>query len=83
MITGNSGGTVSFAWTAATGGPTSYIIEAGSTPGATNLANSDLGSTATTFTTTGVGRGTYYVRLRAKNSFGVSGVSNEVVLVVP
>jgi hypothetical protein len=82
-ITGNSGGTVSFAWNAASGGPTSYIIEAGSAPGATNLANSDLGGTATIFTAAGVGRGTYYVRLRAKNAFGVSGPSNEVVLVVP
>jgi hypothetical protein len=83
MITGNSGGTVSFSWTASSGSPTSYIIEAGSTPGATNLANSDLGGTATTFTAPGVGRGTYYVRLRAKNSCGTSSVSNEVTLVVP
>lgn len=81
-ITGNSGGTVSFTWSAASGSPTTYIIEAGSTSGATNLANSDLGGSATSFTATGVGRGTYFVRLRAKNSCGTSGVSNEVVLVV-
>jgi hypothetical protein len=82
-LTGNSGGTVSFSWSASSGSPTTYIIEAGSTPGATNLANSDLGGTATTFTTTGVGRGTYYVRLRARNTCGTSGVSNEITLVVP
>ena len=82
-ITGNSGGTVSFRWTASAGSPSSYIIEAGSTPGAANLANSDLGGTATSFTASGVGHGTYYVRLRAKNTCGTSAPSNEVVLVVP
>jgi hypothetical protein len=83
VLTGNSGGTVSFQWIAAAGGPTSYIIEAGSTPGATNLANSDLGSTATSFTASGVGRGTYFVRLRARNACGTGAPSNEVTLVVP
>jgi hypothetical protein len=83
ILTGNSGGTVSFIWGASSGSPTTYIIEAGSTPGATNLANSDLGGTATAFTAFGVGRGTYYVRLRARNSCGTSGPSNEVTLVVP
>jgi hypothetical protein len=83
ILTGNSGGTVSFIWGASSGSPTTYIIEAGSTPGATNLANSDLGSSATVFTAFGVGRGTYYVRLRGRNSCGTSGPSNEVTLVVP
>jgi hypothetical protein len=78
----NSGGTVAFSWTAASGSPTSYIIEAGSQPGLANLANSDLGSAATTMTATRVGAGTYYVRVRAKNAFGNSGPSNEVVLIV-
>jgi predicted phage tail protein len=83
FVTGNSGGTVSFSWSASSGSPTTYIIEAGSTPGTANLANSDLGGPATTFTASGVGRGTYYVRLRAKNACGTSGVSNEVTLIVP
>src|SRR6185295_6817092 len=61
-ITGNTGGTVSFQWNASAGA-TSYVIEAGSIPGASNLANSDLGSSATSFTAPGVGRGTYFVRL--------------------
>jgi hypothetical protein len=81
-ITGNSGGTVSFQWNASAGA-TSYVIEAGSIPGASNLANSDLGSSATSFTAPGVGRGTYFVRLRAKNLCGVSAPSNEVTLIVP
>ena len=80
-ITYNSGGTVSFSWGAGTGA-TSYIIEAGSGPGLANLANANLGSSATSATFSGVGAGTYYVRLRSVNACGVSGVSNEVVLVV-
>jgi hypothetical protein len=82
VVTGNSGGTVSFRWNASANA-TSYVIETGSTPGAANLANSDLGSTATAFTAAGVGRGTYYVRLRAKNTCGTSGASNELTLIVP
>ena len=82
-VSGNSGGTVTFTWGPSSGGPTTYIIEAGSTAGATNLANADLGSTATSYTAFGVGRGTYFVRLRARNGCGTSPVSNELVLVVP
>jgi matrixin len=77
----NSGGTVSFAWGASTNA-ISYIIEAGSVPGASNLANANLGSSATTATFGGVGRGTYFVRLRATNICGPSGPSNEVTVVV-
>jgi len=81
-LTGNSGGTVSFRW-GASASATTYVIEAGSTPGATNLANANLGSSATSATFTGVGRGTYYVRLRAQNACGTGSVSNEVTLIVP
>ena len=82
-ITGNSGGSVAFAWNASIGSPTTYILEAGTTPGTTDLVVLDLGGPATTFTANGVGAGTYYVRLRANNACGTSGVSNEVVLIVP
>ena len=82
-LTRNSGGTVSFAWTASSGSPTTYLIEAGSASGTSNLVpGSDLGSTATTFTATSVGRGTYYVRMRARNACGTGSASNEVVLIV-
>jgi peptidyl-Asp metalloendopeptidase len=77
----NSGGTVSFAWTAAPGA-TTYVIEAGSAPGLSNLASADLGSASTSATFNGIGAGTYYVRLRARNTCGTSGVSNEATLVV-
>jgi len=77
-----SNGTVSFVWNASATA-TTYIIEAGSIPGATNLANANLGSSATSATFNGVPNGTYYVRLRAQNACGASGVSNEVTLILP
>jgi hypothetical protein len=78
----NAGGTVSFVWNAASGSPTTYVIEAGSQSGLANLANSDLGGPATSMTATGVGPGTYYVRVRAKNAHGISSPSNEIVVTV-
>lgn len=82
-IVSNVGGTVVLAWTAsASGTPTTYIVEAGSSPGGANLANSDLGGTSTSLTALNVGRGTYYVRIRGKNACGVGSASNEIVLVV-
>ena len=80
-VISNSGGTVVLAWNAASGSPTSYIVEAGSASGLSNLANSDLGLT-TTLTATGVGAGTYYVRVRAKNGCGTGAPSNEITLTV-
>ncbi len=79
-----SGDTVTLTWSAPSGGcaPTSYVLEAGSAAGLVNLANANSGSTATTFFASGVGAGTYYVRLRAANAVGVSGPSNEVVVTV-
>ena len=79
--TTNTGGTVGLRWNAASGVPTSYGLEAGSAPGTANLANTDVGA-VTTFTATGVGPGTYFVRVRAKNACGTSAPSNEVTIVV-
>ena len=78
-----TGGTVVLDWTAASGSPTSYVVEAGSSPGASNLANSDLGTSATSYTATGVARGTYYVRIRGKSTCGTGTASNEIVITVP
>jgi hypothetical protein len=75
-------GTVTLTWTAASGTPTSYVIEAGSASGLSNLANSDLGGTPLTYRATNVGNGTYYIRLRAKNACGLGTASNEFRLVV-
>jgi len=72
--------TVSLVWSPPTaGGPvSSYVIEAGSQPGGTNLANLDTGTTATRFDATSVSAGTYYIRVRAKGPAGVGAPSNEV-----
>ena len=78
-----TGGTVLLTWTAAPGTPTSYVVEAGSSPGGSNLATTDLGSTATSLTAPGVGRGTYYLRIRGRNACGLGTASNEVTFVVP
>jgi hypothetical protein len=82
MVVSIAQNTVTLAWSAGSGNATSYVVEAGSSPGLTNLANSDLGSAAPALTATNVAAGTYYVRVRAKNACGVSAPSNEVVLTV-
>src|SRR5207253_4400086 len=84
LTASSSGSSVTLTWTAPSTGAatTSYTIEAGSSPGAANLANFSTGSSATMFSTSGVTPGTYYVRVRASNSAGVSAPSNEVTLVV-
>jgi hypothetical protein len=78
------GSTVVLSWAAAGGADpaSSYVVEAGSSPGLADLANFDTGSTAPTLTALNVPAGTYYVRVRARNSAGVSGPSNEIVLVI-
>jgi predicted phage tail protein len=79
-----NGSSVSLSWTASGSGcaPTGYVVEAGSTPGASNLANVNTGSAATTFSAGGVPAGTYYVRVRAANGSGASGPSNETIVIV-
>jgi hypothetical protein len=81
-IVTNSGGTVTLSWQAATGGPSSHIIEAGTASGLANLVAIDLGNTGVSFTANGVGAGTYYVRIRGRNRCGIGPASNEVVLIV-
>jgi hypothetical protein len=72
-------------WNAAPEGDpaTSFVVEAGSVSGASDLAVFDTGSRATSLTVTGVPTGTYFVRVRARNAAGLSGASNEVIVVVP
>jgi hypothetical protein len=81
--TSQSAGSLAFSWRApSTGSPTSYVIEAGSSPGLANLANFDTGNALTSFSTSGVGAGSYYVRVRSRSSCGTSAPSNEILLFV-
>jgi len=87
-VTSGTSSTVVLAWQPpASGTPTSYVIQAGSSPGAADLANFDTSSTALTLTAAGVGAGRYYVRVYAKASACagptfLSPSSNEVLLTV-
>jgi hypothetical protein len=78
------GGTVSLTWSAPTSGDpvVTYVVEAGSASGLSNLAVVTTNSTATTFSAGGVGNGTYYIRIKAQNATGTSAASNEATLVV-
>jgi hypothetical protein len=78
-----SGLSITLNCTAPAGGcaPTTYIIEAGATPGAVNLANFSTGNAATSYSATNVAAGTYFVRIRAANVNGPSSAtSNEIVV---
>ena len=77
-----AGRSVTLNWTAPPGGVTGYVLEAGASPGATQLSQA-IGSTASSLTVNDVPPGTYYVRIRARNGAGTGPASNEVVVVVP
>lgn len=82
-LTGSvSGGTVTLQWLPSSSSPVGgYRVEAGTSYGASNIAAIDVGGT--TFATSNVPRGVYYVRVRAIGPGGVGMPSNEFVLVVP
>ena len=79
-----TGSSIALLWSAPVGGcaATWYPIEAGSSSGLANLANGNTGSTATSFSASGVASGTYFVRVKAVNSGGPSAASNEVTQTV-
>jgi hypothetical protein len=73
---------VTLHWSATAGGAAdSYVLEVGSFPGASNLTVFATNNAATTLTATAP-RGTYYVRVRARNDCGVSGASTDARLIV-
>jgi hypothetical protein len=78
-----SGSTVTLTWLAAYGcTPASYVITAGSTPGAANIVVFPTGNSATTFTVSAVPTGLYYVSVLAESAAGRSAPSNEVIVAV-
>jgi hypothetical protein len=61
---------------------TTYIIEAGSSPGSSNFGVFEIPATGTTLVVENVQPGSYYVRMKARNQFGISPASNEVLITV-
>jgi quercetin dioxygenase-like cupin family protein len=76
-----TGPLVQATWSVPSSGATSYVVRAGSAPGQSDYVEHDTGSTATSLTANAP-PGTYYVRVHARNACGLSGASNEVVLVL-
>jgi hypothetical protein len=62
-------------------GATSYVIEVGAEPGATNIAMLDTGTTAASYLQYAA-NGRYFVRVRASNACGLSGPSPEATVLV-
>jgi len=79
-----TGPTFTLAWDAPgpAGAPTTYIIEAGSAPGITDLGRFETGGIATSYLATAVAPGTYYVRVRAADLGEISPPSNELAVTV-
>jgi hypothetical protein len=77
--------TVTLSWSASGGGApaTGFVLQAGTSPGASNAAEVSLGALERGFTATAVPSGTYFVRVIAQGTHGNSLPSNEVIVVVP
>ncbi len=81
-----SGTTATLQWTAPAGDtpedtPTGYILEAGSSPGLSDIAAVSVGNV--TSYSADISAGTYYVRVRSVNPHGSSHVTTDIALVAP
>ncbi|HKB11184.1 MAG TPA: fibronectin type III domain-containing protein, partial [Vicinamibacterales bacterium] len=78
------GSTVTLTWSRplSGGAVSSYVVEAGSTSAATDLATIDTQNPLPVFVAAGVGAGTYFVRVRGANAAGVGPPSNEIIVIV-
>ena len=78
-----SGSLVILTWSAPLSGttPFTYVVEAGSTSGAANLFNGNIGGSTTLQAQ--APPGVYYVRVRAQNTCGTGPASAERVIAVP
>ena len=74
-----AGNDIAIAWQAPAGA-TGYQLEAGSEPGAANLAVIPVGAPALAGT---IPNGTFYLRVRATNACGVSAASADILVAVP
>jgi len=72
------GTTVTLSWArpSSGGAVASYVVEQGSSPGATSTTTK-VGATQLSTTLSSLSRGRHYFRVRAVNATGTSGVSNE------
>ena len=79
-----SGNVVTLNWTAPSGAErvSTYVVEAGSTPGSNNIATFVAPGSASSFQREAP-TGTYYARVFARNACGTSPPSNEVLVTVP
>lgn len=75
-------GVVTLSWGAAAGNATTYVVEAGTASGLSNIGTLPTGHLDTALTTPAP-PGTYIVRVRAANAFGIGPATNEVTIVVP
>ena len=77
------GTTVVLSWGVPPGSqPTSYVIQAGSASGLSDILVFNTGNTATGLTVPNVPPGTYFVRVRGRDAAGNGPASNEVTVVV-
>jgi titin len=67
---------IDLAWQAPSGTVAGYRIEV------SGQSNRTIDTTSTTYTVSELSAGTYYIRVRAWNSFGVSAASNQVTAVI-
>jgi hypothetical protein len=81
LLVTQGGRSVILAWTKPTGcggEPTAYVIEAGTATGLSNVGSRTTGDAATKYQGDDLPPGTYYVRVRGQNAFGVGPASNEI-----
>jgi hypothetical protein len=87
-VVSQSSGTITIGWLPPlTGVPASYVVQAGSSPNASNLANFDTNSTALTLVAQNVAAGSYFVRVYGRSSSCapptfLGPTSNEILLSV-
>ncbi len=78
------GGGVTITWDAPTSGgaPESYVLEAGTATGVSNIGTAETAAPSTTFVVQAT-PGTYFVRVRARNTAGIGPASGDLRVVVP